>query len=103
MANLTPWALVKLLGDDAPSSLRQRVKNLKPISSAFMAYLGVDEAAIEDEIDHHQVIVDPNEAVGRGEFGVRVDLAQVGSPCATGSTGDHDLNAYARCRVVCAG
>ncbi len=66
VANLTPWALVKLLGDEAPSSLRQRVKNLKPISSAFMAYLGVDEAAIEDEIDHHQVIVDPTKPLGEG-------------------------------------
>ena len=66
VANLTPWALVKLLGDEAPSGLRQRVKNLKPISSAFMAYLGVDEAAIEDEIDHHQVIVDQNKPLGEG-------------------------------------
>jgi C-3',4' desaturase CrtD len=66
LANLTPWALAKLMGDDAPSGLRQRVKNLKPISSAFMAYLGVDEAAIEDEIDHHQVIVDPLKPLGEG-------------------------------------
>jgi C-3',4' desaturase CrtD len=66
VANLTPWALVKLWGDEAPSSLRQRVRNLKPISSAFMAYLGVDDAAIEDEIDHHQVIVDPTKPLGEG-------------------------------------
>jgi phytoene dehydrogenase-like protein len=66
LANLTPWALAKLMGDEAPSSLRQRVKNLKPISSAFMAYLGVDEAAIEDEIDHHQIIVDPMKPLGEG-------------------------------------
>jgi len=55
-----------LMGDDAPSGLRQRVKNLKPISSAFMAYLGVDEAAIEGEIDHHQIIVDPAKPLGEG-------------------------------------
>lgn len=66
LANLTPWALAKLMGDDAPSSLRRRVKNLKPISSAFMAYLGVDEAAIEDEIHHHQIIVDPTKPLGEG-------------------------------------
>jgi C-3',4' desaturase CrtD len=66
LANLTPWALAKLMGAEAPSSLRQRVKNLKPISSAFMAYLGVDEAAIEGEIDHHQVIVDPMKPLGEG-------------------------------------
>ena len=46
LANLTPWALMNLLGDEAPSTLRQRVKNLKPISGAFMAYLGVDEEAV---------------------------------------------------------
>jgi len=66
VANLTPWALVKLLGDEAPSLLQRRVKNLKPISSAFMAYLGVDEAAIDDKIDHHQVIVDPEKPLGEG-------------------------------------
>jgi C-3',4' desaturase CrtD len=66
VANLTPWALMKLLGDEAPSSVRRRVKNLKPISGAFMAYLGVDEAALEDEIDHHQVIVDPAQPLGEG-------------------------------------
>ena len=74
VANLTPWALVKLLGDEAPSNLRQRVKNLKPISSAFMAYLGVDEAAVEpcegfepsQGCDHHQVIADPTKPLGEG-------------------------------------
>jgi len=66
VANLTPWALVKLLGDEAPVSLRQRVTNLRPISSAFMAYLGVDEAAVEEEVDHHQVIVDPDKPLGEG-------------------------------------
>ena len=66
LANLTPWALAKLMGDDASSSLRQRVKNLKPISSAFMAYLGVDDEAILDEIEHHQVIVDPTRPLGEG-------------------------------------
>lgn len=66
VANLTPWALVKLLGDAAPASLRQRVKNLRPISSAFMAYLGVDEAALEDEVNHYQVIVNPAKPLGEG-------------------------------------
>ncbi len=66
LANLTPWALAKLMGDDAPSSLRQRVKDLKPISSAFMVYLGVAEEAIEDDVDHHQIIVDPSKPLGEG-------------------------------------
>jgi phytoene dehydrogenase-like protein len=82
LANLTPWALAKLMGADAPSSLRQRVQNLKPISSAFMAYLGVDEEAVNPpggcpnalrsaeppggSIDHHQVVVDPLKRLGEG-------------------------------------
>jgi phytoene dehydrogenase-like protein len=48
---------------------------LKPISSAFMAYLGVDEEAVNPpggskppggSIDHHQVIVDPAQPLGEG-------------------------------------
>ena len=31
-----------------------------------MAYLGVDEEVIEDEVDHHQVIVDPAKPLGEG-------------------------------------
>ena len=75
VANLTPWALVKLLGAETPSGLQRRVKNLKPISSAFMAYLGVDEEVFDPPggskppggyIDHHQVIVDPAKPLGEG-------------------------------------
>jgi phytoene dehydrogenase-like protein len=51
------------------------VKSLKPISSAFMAYLGVDDAAVKPpggseppggSIDHHQIIVDPAKPLGEG-------------------------------------
>jgi C-3',4' desaturase CrtD len=75
LANLTPWALVKLMGDETPAGLRRRVHSLKPISGAFMAYLGVDEEAFEPPegseppggcIDHHQVIVDPSQPLGEG-------------------------------------
>jgi len=75
VANLTPWALAKLMGDEVPAGLRRRVKDLKPVSGAFMAYLGVDEEAIEPPggseppggyIDHHQVIVDPAQPLGEG-------------------------------------
>ncbi len=31
-----------------------------------MAYLGIDEAAIEDDVDHHQVIADPTKPLGEG-------------------------------------
>lgn len=66
IANLTPWALARLLRDDAPASLTKRVANLKPIWGAFSVYLGVDAAAMEDPIEHHQVVVDPAQPLGEG-------------------------------------
>ena len=66
IANLTPWALVKLMGDDAPTTLTRRVSNLTPIWSAFTVYLGVDEAAITDRVEHHQIVVDPTLPLGEG-------------------------------------
>lgn len=58
VANLPPWNLAKLMGDDAPSRLR----NLPPRPAdgwgAFMVYAGVDEAALpHDGPLHHQIIV----------------------------------------------
>jgi C-3',4' desaturase CrtD len=66
LVNLTPWAVAKLMGNEAPARLQKRVKNLQPISGAFTAYLGVDEAALENEIEHQQVIVDPAQPLGEG-------------------------------------
>ena len=66
IANLTPWALAKLLGDDALASLTRRVSNLKPIWGAFTVYLGVDAAAIDDPVEHHQIVVDANLPLGEG-------------------------------------
>jgi phytoene dehydrogenase-like protein len=66
IANLTPWALAKLLGEDAPTSLTKRVSNLKPIWSAFTVYLGVDDAAFDDPVEHHQIVVDMNKPLGEG-------------------------------------
>ncbi|MFN8597126.1 MAG: NAD(P)/FAD-dependent oxidoreductase, partial [Anaerolineae bacterium] len=66
IANLTPWALAKLMGDDAPKTLATRVSNLKPIWSAFTVYLGVEEAAITDRVEHHQIVVNPMRPLGEG-------------------------------------
>jgi len=66
IANLTPWALASLLGDDAPASLTKRVANLKPIWGAFTTYLGVDAAALDDPVEHHQIVVDPSQPLGEG-------------------------------------
>ncbi|HET7376926.1 MAG TPA: FAD-dependent oxidoreductase, partial [Anaerolineae bacterium] len=66
IANLTPWALTKLLGEDAPASLKKRTSGLKPSWGAFTLYLGVDAEAIEDGIEHHQVVVNPDQPLGEG-------------------------------------
>ncbi len=66
IANLTPWALAKLLGDDAPAALTKRVSKLKPIWSAFTLYLGVDDIAFDDPVEHHQIVVDMQKPLGEG-------------------------------------
>jgi phytoene dehydrogenase-like protein len=39
---------------------------LKPSWGAFTLYLGVDAEAIEDGIEHHQVVVNPDQPLGEG-------------------------------------
>ena len=45
LANLTPWALVKLLGEDAPSRWRQQIKTTPATWGAFTLYLGTGSGA----------------------------------------------------------
>ena len=66
IANLTPWSLARLIGEGAPASLTKRVSQLKPTWGAFTVYLGVDAEAIDDDIEHHQVVVDANKPLGEG-------------------------------------
>lgn len=66
IANLTPWALARLMADEAPAALTRRVAGLTPIWGAFTAYLGVDAAAIDDPVEHHQIVVDPSQPLGEG-------------------------------------
>lgn len=65
LANLTPWALRKLLGDDAPPSLARQVHKLASTWGAFTLYLGVDRAKLPpDRVGHHQVIQDHTRPLG---------------------------------------
>ncbi len=65
LANLTPWALVKLLGDNVPSRWHRPVKTMPATWGAFTVYLGLDEARLPSSIpDHHQVIVNPEKPLG---------------------------------------
>lgn len=53
VANVTVQNLVHLLADQAPSGYRRRVEKLPPSSSAFVIYLGVDQAAIPPDCPPH--------------------------------------------------
>ena len=67
LANLTPWGLEKLLGDQAPPSLRQTVQETPPTWGAFTLYLGLDEGELaRGAADHHQAVVNPNQPLGEG-------------------------------------
>lgn len=69
IANLPEWNIAALLGDAAPS----RFRNLPPRPDrgwgAFMLYLGIDEAAIPDDLAlHHQVLTGRPLAEGNSVF-----------------------------------
>lgn len=67
LANLTPWGLSNLLGEDAPSGFRREVSRLKPTWGAFTLYLGLDSAILPAGLaDHHQIIVDHHQPLGEG-------------------------------------
>lgn len=67
IANMTPWGLNNILGEDAPNSLQQRVQNLQPTWGAFTLYLGLDSHKLPSGIpDHHQIIEDHTRPLGEG-------------------------------------
>jgi C-3',4' desaturase CrtD len=65
IANLPPWNIKPIVGDDAPVSLCSLPVEPDDGWGAFMLYAGVDEAALPpDRPLHHQVIV--REPLGEG-------------------------------------
>ena len=67
LANLTPWGLARLLGDKAPPSLKQTVRQTPATWGAVTLYLGLNARELPEEIaDHHQVVVDPKQPLGEG-------------------------------------
>lgn len=67
LANLTPWALADLLGNDAPRGLVDEVEHREATWGAFTLYLGVDAARLPaGTAGHHQVIVDAGKPLGEG-------------------------------------
>jgi C-3',4' desaturase CrtD len=80
IANLTPWALVDMLGENTPPAMRQDITRLKPTWGAFTLYLGLDGSRLPQHIaDHHQVIVDHRRALGEGNS-VFISLSDAGDP-----------------------
>lgn len=67
LANVTPWALHNLLGDEAPADLDRELERRDPTWGAFTLYLGLDALQLPTiAADHHQVIVDPKQPLGEG-------------------------------------
>lgn len=65
VANLTPWNIAKLLGDNAPERLKTLPPQPKDGWGAFMIYVGVDGSLIPPDFPlHHQVIA--REPLGEG-------------------------------------
>ncbi len=59
LANLTPWSLDTLLGDDSPRGLRREVQNRRSTWGAFVLHMGIDASKLPADLpDHHQVIAD---------------------------------------------
>ncbi|MDX1664089.1 MAG: FAD-dependent oxidoreductase [Candidatus Promineifilaceae bacterium] len=67
IANLTPWGLHELLGEDTPPGLAREVHERDVTWGAFTLYLGLDAARLPPlPTSHHQVVVDPRQPFGEG-------------------------------------
>lgn len=65
VANLPPWNIARLLGENAPHRLRRLPPRPRDGWGAFMVYVGLDGAAVPEGYPlHHQVIV--REPLGEG-------------------------------------
>jgi len=69
VANLTPWNIANLLGDDAPAKLRRLPPQPRYGWGAFVVYIGLDSAVMPKDFPlHHQVIVGEPLGEGRSVF-----------------------------------
>lgn len=68
VVNNTPWSLEKMLGENAPSGLRQETKRRDDTQGAFVLHLGVDASKLPQDIpDHHQIVKTYDGPMGEGE------------------------------------
>jgi C-3',4' desaturase CrtD len=67
LANLTPWSLDSLLGEDSPARLRREVQSRAVGYGAFALHLGLDAGKIPVGCpDHHQVVSQMTGPMGEG-------------------------------------
>ena len=69
VANLTPWDIARLLGDEAPASLRRLPTLPQDGWGAFVVYIGLDNAVVPEGFPlHHQVLMGEPLGEGRSIF-----------------------------------
>jgi phytoene dehydrogenase-like protein len=67
VANLTPWGLARLLGEEAPARLQAETARRAPTWGAFTLYVGLPDSALPPGLaSHHQVVLDPAQPLGEG-------------------------------------
>ncbi len=66
LANLTPWALVKLLGENAPAAMQREVQTRPSTWGAFTLYLGVPADKLPMHADHFQIVKRYDLPLGEG-------------------------------------
>lgn len=67
LANLTPWGLAQLLGEEIPKSLHKEIQTRPAGWGAFTLYLGLENALLPHlQADHFQVVVHPEQPLGEG-------------------------------------
>jgi len=65
IANLTPWSLDELLGEDSPPKLRREIAGRANGWGAFVLHLGVQADQLPPNLpDHHQIIADMHSDLG---------------------------------------
>lgn len=80
VANLTPWGLAQLLGEETPKPLREEIQMRPAGWGAFTLYLGLDNSQLVPlQADHFQVVVDPQQPLGEGNS-VFISLSQRDDP-----------------------
>jgi len=79
IANLTPWALADLLGDQAPQPVQAEVQHRPSTWGAFTLYLGVPAASLPTHTDHFQIIRRLDQPLGEGNS-VFVSLSDADDP-----------------------